>query len=452
MNTMQNYVVTANLTMRNGPGTGHKSIGYLLKNSIVQGDQTRDAWVHVTDSTGRSGWSSGKYLQALEAPNPEPAPGETQDPELGTYVVTAAGALNLRKGPGKNYPISGALYGEETVEALSESLDGQWLQVRKFNGLSGWSSKKYLSRLVNPIPASDTELIVTADRVNLRRGPGSGHAIVGKVGKGEVVKLMHTSPNWSWYQVQKDKLTDGWCAAKYLIEREMLTIHAEDLTATGKHRVATYTLNLREGPRLETRSLGTLNFNQVVEVDAISADGLWKHCAIAEGLSGWCMSVHLAHLGELSLPAASEEFPWMPIAFSELGTGEIPGKGSNPKILDYLASTDLFKYPYLPDETNWCAAFLNWCIKKSGTLSANSALAFPWSKWGKALQTPRRGCIVAFQWDDGGHHVSFYLSAISNYVIALGGNQNDAVWISIYHKRHVLGYRVPADWPESPPA
>jgi uncharacterized protein (TIGR02594 family) len=448
---MQNYVVTANLTMRSGPGTSHKAIGYLLKNSIVKGEEVRDAWVHIVDSTGRSGWSSGKYLQALEVPDPE-TQGDPPGGDPGTFVVTAPGTLNLRNGPGKTYPVTGALYAEETVEALSESLDGQWLQVRKFNGLTGWSSKKYLARLASPLPASDTELIVTAERVNLRKGPGSSHAAMGRISRGEVVRLVHTSPDWSWYQVRKDQLNEGWCAARYLLEREMLTVPAQDLAATGKHRVATYSLHLREGPRLETRSLGTLNFNQVVEVDSISADGLWKHCAIAEGQSGWCMSVHLAHLGPVSLPAAAEEFPWLPVAFGELGTGEIPGKGSNPKILDYLASTDLFKFPYLPDETNWCAAFLNWCIKKTGTPSANSALAFPWSKWGKALPNPRRGCIVAFQWDDGGHHVAFYLGSISNYVIALGGNQNDAVWISLYHRRHVLGYRIPADWPDIQPA
>jgi uncharacterized protein (TIGR02594 family) len=248
--------------------------------------------------------------------------------------------------------------------------------------------------------------------------------------------------------VRKDRLSDGWCAAKYLIERDMLTVPAEDLVRLGKHRVATYSLHVREGPRQEMRSLGTIEFNQVVEAVEISADGLWKRCLTARGQAGWCMSVHLASLGSLDQPQDVEEFPWLAVAMKELGTSEVPGKGSNPKILDYLASTDLFKYPYLPDETDWCAAFLNWCIKKTGTESANSALAFPWSKWGKSVQTPRRGCIAIFQWDNGGHHVSFYLGGIGNYVAALGGNQEDAVWISIYHRRHVLGYRVPSDWPE----
>jgi uncharacterized protein (TIGR02594 family) len=398
--------------------------------------------VHVTDSSGRTGWSSARYLQPIEEAAPAPSTA------LGSYIVTAGGALNLRSGPGKNYATIGTLFVDETVEALSESLDGAWLQVRKFNGLVGWGSAKYLARLAPPVRIEGAELIVTAERVNLRRGPGTGHAISGKAVRGEVLRLLHTSPDWSWLQVQKDALTEGWCQAKYMIERAMLTVPVEDLTASGKHRVATYLLHVREAPRVEARSLATLNFNQVVEVDQISPDGLWKHVSGPLGVGGWCMSTHLASLGQLGQPRADEEFPWMPPAFADLGTGEIPGRGSNPKILDYLASTDLFKYPYLPDETDWCAAFVNWAVKNAGVRSANSALAFPWSKWGRALQTPRRGCVTTLQWDNGRHHVTFYLGEIGNYIAALGGNQDDAVWISVYHKRHVLAYRVPADWPD----
>lgn len=448
---MPKYVVTANLTLRSGPGKGHKAIGYLLKNSLVQADQLKDGWAHITDTEGRTGWSSAKYLRELDQPAPPGVPGIElpQPPGLGAYIVTVSN-LNLRQGPGKNYGSLGTLAADEVVEAVAQSLDGQWLQVRKFNGLTGWASIKYVSKLVEASDQEGGELIVTVEVVNLRRGPGAGQPVVSKVRRGEVVKFVHASPNWSWIQVRKDLLTEGWCASKYLLERDMLTVPAEDLVSRGKHRVATYSLHLREGPRLEMRSLATLNFNQVVDVDDISSDGLWKRCVTAQGQAGWSMSVHLASLGLLDAPAESEEFPWLPIAFNELGTVEVPGKGSNPKILDYLASTDLFKYPYLPDETDWCAAFVNWCIKKSGTRTANSALAFPWSQWGKPLQSPRRGCVVIFHWDEGGHHVAFYLGRIGNYVAALGGNQSDAVWIALYHRRNVLAYRVPEDWPGQP--
>ncbi|NTW12180.1 MAG: TIGR02594 family protein, partial [Anaerolineales bacterium] len=121
-----------------------------------------------------------------------------------------------------------------------------------------------------------------------------------------------------------------------------------------------------------------------------------------------------------------------------------PGAKHNPRILEYLNSTDLAqKYPYLPDETDWCAAFVNWCIEKVKIPAMNSALVHPWRSWGKASPLPpKRGAVTTFLWDDGWAHVSFYLGEIGNYVVCLGGNQSDAAWISVYHKKYVTSYRV----------
>jgi hypothetical protein len=55
---------------------------------------------------------------------------------------------------------------------------------------------------------------------------------------------------------------------------------------------------------------------------------------------------------------------------------------------------------------------------------------------------PKRGAVTTFLWDDGWAHVSFLLGEIGNYVVCLGGNQSDAVWISVYHKKYVTSYRI----------
>ena len=36
-----------------------------------------------------------------------------------------------------------------------------------------------------------------------------------------------------------------------------------------------------------------------------------------------------------------------------------------------------------------------------------------------------------------------YLGEIGNYVVCLGGNQSDAVWLSVYHKKYVTAFRLP---------
>ena len=186
-----------------------------------------------------------------------------------------------------------------------------------------------------------------------------------------------------------------------------------------------------------------MKFNRVVKVDMLSPDGKWKHCTNAWGEAGWYPVERLAKLSDVVIQQSHEEFPWLPIAYTELGTRETPGAKHNPRIVEYLMSTDLAKkYPSLPDETDWCAGFVNWCIEKAKLPSTNSAVVNPWKGWGRASNPPKRGAVTTFLWDDGWAHVSFYLGEVGNYVICLGGNQSDAVWISVYHKKYVTSYRI----------
>jgi len=230
---------------------------------------------------------------------------------------------------------------------------------------------------------------------------------------------------------------------KYLLERPEAVAAPEDYPLKGFHRALTDSLPMRTGPGEEHPPLADLKFNRVVYVDEISADGKWKHCNNSYGETGWYPVERLASLGAVAMPQSDEEFPWLPLAFEEFGVREIRGSKNNPRIVEYHKSTDLAqKYSYLPDETDWCASFVNWCIEKAKVPSANSALVHPWTKWGVAAPAPRRGCVTTFLWDDGWAHVSFYLGEVGNYVICLGGNQSDAVWISVYHKKYATSYRI----------
>jgi uncharacterized protein (TIGR02594 family) len=279
--------------------------------------------------------------------------------------------------------------------------------------------------------------------LNVRSGPSTGYSVIGKVHRGERVIYLSATPDWSWANVKTNENKTGWCSSKYLMEQNDLFASPEDYTATGFHRALTDSLFMREGPGDNHPTVVDLKFNRVVIVDEISVDGKWKHCTNAWGESGWYPVERLAPLGAVAIQQSNEEFSWLPIAFAEFGTREIPGAQHNPRIREYLNSTDLAqKYPYLPDETDWCAAFVNWCIEKVGLPSMNSAVVNPWTKWGKAAQPPRRGSVTTFLWDDGWAHVSFYLGEIGNYVVCLGGNQSDAVWISVYHKKYVTSYRI----------
>ena len=437
---MPSYRVTAYaLRLRSGPGTNHPVIGTLARNAILQSDEAREDWVHVTTADNKTGWCHRGYLELIEETPPSP----TQE----TYRVDA-GTLNVRQGPGTHYTVIGSLKKGEVVQGLAISADKQWAQVRKPGGVTGWASSRYLT-IVPPLPppgSSEIQMLVTTDTLNIRSGPGTGYSIEGKANRGEIVIFLSASPDWQWMNVKTNQGRTGWGSSKYLMERPEAFASPQDYAATGFHRALTDTLPMREGPGENHPAVVDLKFNRVVNVDAISPDGRWKHCTNAWGESGWYPIERLAPLGPVAIQQEKEEFPYIPIAFAEFGTREVPGAKHNPRIQEYLRSTDLAqKYPSLPDETDWCAAFVNWCIEKTGIPSTNSALVNPWRKWGKAPLSPRRGSVVTFLWDDGWAHVSFYLGELGNHVVCLGGNQSDAVWISVYHKKYVTSYRVPQD-------
>lgn len=438
---MTKYRVTANvLRIRSGPGTNFSVIGALLKNEIIVSDDMQGDWVHFTAENNKTGWCHRGFLELIDETTPLPA--------LTNYRVDAT-SLNLRQGPGTNYAVIGSLKKSEMVDGLAVSSDGQWAQVRKSTGATGWASLKYMTEVAPPPPTSpdDVHMIVTADTLNVRAGPGTGYAIEGKIHRGEIVTYLSATPDWGWVNIKTNQNKTGWCSSKYLMEKNELFASPEDYHATGFHRALSDSLPMRQGPGENHPKVVDLKFNRVVIVDEISTDGRWKHCTNAWGEKGWYPVERLAPLGEVAIQKSEEEFRWLPVAFAEFGTREVPGAKHNPRIVEYLMSTDLAqKYPSLPDETDWCAAFVNWCIEKVGIPSKNSALVNPWRSWGTASPLPpKRGAVTTFLWDDGWAHVSFHLGDIGNYVVCLGGNQSDAVWISVYHKKYVTSYRVYAE-------
>jgi uncharacterized protein (TIGR02594 family) len=137
---------------------------------------------------------------------------------------------------------------------------------------------------------------------------------------------------------------------------------------------------------------------------------------------------------------------WLDIAEHEIGTKEINGPKSNERIIEYHACTSL---KATTDETAWCSAFVNWCMRHAGLKGTNSAAARSWLQWGVELKAPVPGCIVIFKRGaPPSGHVAFYASDVGNdYIKVLGGNQGDQVKYSNYPKQDILGYRWPDEGP-----
>ena len=205
-------------------------------------------------------------------------------------------------------------------------------------------------------------------------------------------------------------------------------------------------LNLRDKPSLDGKVIDVLDSGDVVELLGSSDDGYWRNIKIA-GKTGWASHKYLrAETTGLHPEIASEpksSFPWFEIANQELGTKETPGSGDNPRVVEYLRSTNLSHADSGEDETPWCSAFVNWCVEKSGNAGTDSAWARSWLNWGKKTDNPVTGCIVVFTRGASSGHVAFFVSKTATHIKVLGGNQHDSVCITEYPVERLLGYRVP---------
>ncbi len=134
--------------------------------------------------------------------------------------------------------------------------------------------------------------------------------------------------------------------------------------------------------------------------------------------------------------------PWMTIANREIGIHESTS-GNNARILQYLASVGLSG----PDETSWCAAFVNWCLRNAGFPSANTGRAASWAQWGRSV-SPSYGAITVLKPLAAGAsgHVGFLHAIVGDQIWLLSGNSDNQVRLSSYHRDKLID-SAPFRWP-----
>lgn len=141
---------------------------------------------------------------------------------------------------------------------------------------------------------------------------------------------------------------------------------------------------------------------------------------------------------------------WLPVARSALGQAEVPGKESNPWLVNLWR-----RYPSVwsalgRDDSSapWCGTFMAWTFDQLGMFVVrNPFRAKAWLDVPFAIDAAALGCIVVFE-RAGGGHVGFVVGRDElGRLMVLGGNQGDRVSIAPFSMSRVIGYR----WPEFPP-
>jgi len=139
------------LNVRSGPGMSYERITVISNGTQVTllGRDSFGGWLKVRLANGTEGWVGASYittsavistLPVVAATTPTPPP-----PAAGATGVVATYGLNLRTGPGTNYPVVLALSQGMTVPVTHRNADASWVRVTLPGGTVGWVSAPYLN-------------------------------------------------------------------------------------------------------------------------------------------------------------------------------------------------------------------------------------------------------------------------------------------------------------------
>ena len=240
------------INLRSGPGTLYPSYGVAPKGStaeVIGKSATGQWWVvklPASIAPNGQGWVYGQYVQVSNADNvpvvptpPEPPPVELPPPPSEAPTATALDAINVRSGPGTQYPAYGVAPKGAKGEVIGVSGDGKWWVVKLSTSVvgsgQGWVSADWVETSnasgVPVIPPPDQQPPVDVppppegaptatalDYVNVRSGPGTQYASYGVAQPGVSAEIIGQSADAHWWVVKLPSVDagQGWVSADYV--------------------------------------------------------------------------------------------------------------------------------------------------------------------------------------------------------------------------------------------
>ncbi len=256
-------VTASSLNVRSGPSTSYRIVTTVKKNEKVNILQSSNGWYKIETASGKQGWASSSYISISNS-------NINNNTNTSSNMATVnTNGLNFRNGAGTSYSIIKVLNKGEKVELISES--------------NGWSKVKHDSRLgyvasryIDKATINYTIKEVNTDGLNVRTGPSTSYASIGKLNKGTKVEVISESAGWSKinYNNKTAYVSSGYLKAVSTNTPE--DTKPEDTTQQYKEIkvVNTDGLNVRKGPSTRYESIGKIDKGTNVEV--ISESDGWS--------------------------------------------------------------------------------------------------------------------------------------------------------------------------------
>lgn len=344
------------VNLRSGPGTNYPIYGVAAPGatSEVVGVSSDGQWwvVVVPTTTASSGqaWVSASYTVTTNTatvpvvPAPPPPPTVTPPPPSSTSIIgTATEPVNVRSGPGTEYPSYGVVPAGTQGQIIGANEDYSWYQVVIPTTVSpagyGWVSAAYVQvsggtppvvstppppTAVQPLPPTESGTIATAlEPINLRSGPGTNYPSYGVAPAGASAPVVGVSEDGGWWQisVSPDNIPEGvaWVSADYVTVTDASGVPvipapappaevppSEPPAEGSAYGIATDTVNVRSGPGNQYSSYGVVSPGATAPIIGKSEDGSWWVIAISTSVApngqGWVSAAYVDAYNTQNVP------------------------------------------------------------------------------------------------------------------------------------------------------
>lgn len=280
------------LNLRKYATTSSTSLGKYATGSWVEikGDGG-NGFAYVKTMDGKTGYMSRNYLNTAV------------DANAATVKYANGGYVNLRSGPALTYDVLMRVTSGTNVTIENDSYE--WNYISVFHGgqiLCGYMHDSFLNK------AAGTSVVTTRNggKVNVRSGPDSDYASIGKLASGTTVTVLLKGNGW--YYVRANGLT-GFMSTQYLSgSGSTVGNHTGSSGSSGVTGVSmayvnnpksTQVLNLREYASQEARSIG--QYRNGTQVRVVSYGQTW--CEVYVGTKhGYMMTRYLSFNGSYLQP------------------------------------------------------------------------------------------------------------------------------------------------------
>lgn len=154
-----------------------------LKISVREGE-----WARVESTAGNVGWVLTSYL--------------TSNSFVSVNVPVNVRKLNVRQGPGTNYPVIMRVIDHYPLRVIDRA--SGWLMVMDYDGDRGWVSQNLVSW--------NSYVITTLEECNLRDAPGTESNILFTADRGVLLKVLKQKDGW--LHVRHEDGDEAWVSAK----------------------------------------------------------------------------------------------------------------------------------------------------------------------------------------------------------------------------------------------